>query len=93
MAKKRGRGVAGSWYGIARTATVDRAGTWVELDDGGTALPRTAGCRRFAVRCAPASRPGSTRTTTALHERENVLSDWLQRASYETGFVGKHMNK
>ncbi len=37
MAKKRGRGVAGSWYGIARTATVDRAGTWVELDDGGTA--------------------------------------------------------
>src|SRR5918994_6215970 len=37
MAKKRGRGVAGSWYGIARTATVDRAGAWVELDDGGTA--------------------------------------------------------
>jgi CO/xanthine dehydrogenase Mo-binding subunit len=37
MAKKRGRGVAGCWYGIARTATVDRAGTWVELDDGGTA--------------------------------------------------------
>lgn len=37
MAKKRGRGVAGAWYGIARTATVDRAGAWVELDDGGTA--------------------------------------------------------
>lgn len=37
MAKKRGRGMAASWYGIARTATVDRAGAWVELDDGGTA--------------------------------------------------------
>lgn len=34
---RRGRGVAGSWYGIARTATVDRAGAWVEIDDGGTA--------------------------------------------------------
>ena len=37
MAKKRGRGVAGCWYGIARTATIDRAGAWAELDDGGTA--------------------------------------------------------
>lgn len=37
MARKRGRGMAASWYGIARTATVDRAGAWVELDDGGTA--------------------------------------------------------
>lgn len=37
MAKKRGRGMAASWYGIARTATVDRAGAWVEIDDGGTA--------------------------------------------------------
>jgi CO/xanthine dehydrogenase Mo-binding subunit len=37
MAKKRGRGMAGGWYGIARTATVDRAGAWVELDEGGTA--------------------------------------------------------
>lgn len=37
MAKKRGRGVAACWYGIARTATVDRAGAWAELDDGGTA--------------------------------------------------------
>ena len=37
MGKKRGRGVAGCWYGIARTATVDRAGAWAELDDGGTA--------------------------------------------------------
>ena len=37
MAKVRGRGVAGCWYGIARTATVDRAGAWAELDDGGTA--------------------------------------------------------
>jgi len=35
--KVRGRGVAASWYGIARTATKDRAGAWVELDDGGTA--------------------------------------------------------
>jgi CO/xanthine dehydrogenase Mo-binding subunit len=35
--KKRGRGVAASWYGIARTATTDRAGAWAELDDGGTA--------------------------------------------------------
>lgn len=35
--KKRGRGMAASWYGIARTATIDRAGAWAELDDGGTA--------------------------------------------------------
>jgi len=35
--KLRGRGVAASWYGIARTATIDRAGSWAELDDGGTA--------------------------------------------------------
>jgi len=34
--KLRGRGVAASWYGIARTATIDRAGAWAELDDGGT---------------------------------------------------------
>ncbi|MDH5528795.1 MAG: molybdopterin-dependent oxidoreductase [Paracoccaceae bacterium] len=34
---KRGRGMAASWYGIARTATIDRAGAWAELDDGGTA--------------------------------------------------------
>src|SRR5690606_42027342 len=33
----RGRGIAASWYGIARTATIDRAGAWVELDDVGTA--------------------------------------------------------
>src|SRR5215207_5244927 len=37
MARKRGRGMAGCWYGIARTATVDRAGAWVEIDDGGSA--------------------------------------------------------
>jgi CO/xanthine dehydrogenase Mo-binding subunit len=37
MAKKRGRGVAACWYGIARTAVVDRAGAWAEIDDGGTA--------------------------------------------------------
>lgn len=35
--KQRGRGMAASWYGIARTATIDRAGAWAELDDGGTA--------------------------------------------------------
>lgn len=35
--KIRGRGIAASWYGIARTATIDRAGAWAELDDGGTA--------------------------------------------------------
>ena len=33
----RGRGMAAAWYGIARTATIDRAGAWVEIDDGGTA--------------------------------------------------------
>ena len=37
MAKKRGRGMAACWYGIARTAVVDRAAAWVEIDDGGTA--------------------------------------------------------
>jgi CO/xanthine dehydrogenase Mo-binding subunit len=37
MAKKRGRGVAAGWYGIARTAVIDRAGAWAEIDDGGTA--------------------------------------------------------
>jgi len=35
--KRKGRGMAASWYGIARTATIDRAGAWAELDDGGTA--------------------------------------------------------
>ena len=34
--KMRGRGMAASWYGIARTATIDRAGAWAEIDDGGT---------------------------------------------------------
>ncbi|ALK97633.1 aldehyde oxidoreductase [Massilia sp. WF1] len=34
--KKRGRGMACGWYGIARTAAMDRAAAWVELDDGGT---------------------------------------------------------
>src|SRR3977135_120791 len=39
MARKRGRGIvsASASYGRAPTATVDRAGAWVELDDGGTA--------------------------------------------------------
>lgn len=34
--KRRGRGAACCWYGMARTATVDRAAAWIELDDGGT---------------------------------------------------------
>ncbi|MBI3433785.1 MAG: molybdopterin-dependent oxidoreductase [Proteobacteria bacterium] len=37
MARRRGRGMAACWYGIARTATVDRAAAWAEIDDGGTA--------------------------------------------------------
>ncbi len=37
MARKRGRGMAACWYGIARTATVDRAAAWTEIDDGGSA--------------------------------------------------------
>jgi CO/xanthine dehydrogenase Mo-binding subunit len=36
MPMMRGRGMAAGWYGIARTAAVDRAGTWAEIDDGGT---------------------------------------------------------
>ncbi len=34
--KHQGRGIACGWYGIARTAAMDRAAVWVELDDGGT---------------------------------------------------------
>ena len=34
--RHKGRGVACGWYGIARTAAMDRAAVWVELDDGGT---------------------------------------------------------
>ena len=37
MARKHGRGMAACWYGIARTATVDRASAWAEIDDGGAA--------------------------------------------------------
>ena len=37
LTKKRGRGVAASWYGIARTAAMDQAGAWAEIDDGGSA--------------------------------------------------------
>ncbi|MEI9804221.1 MAG: molybdopterin cofactor-binding domain-containing protein [Pseudolabrys sp.] len=37
MARRRGRGMAACWYGIARTATVDRAAAWAEIDDGGSA--------------------------------------------------------
>mgnify|MGYP000019668772 CR=1 FL=1 len=39
--KLRGRGIAASWDGIARTATIDLAGAWAELDDGGTPKIRT----------------------------------------------------
>ncbi|MDP2294132.1 MAG: molybdopterin-dependent oxidoreductase [Pseudolabrys sp.] len=37
MARKRGRGMAACWYGIARTAAVDRSAAWAEIDDGGSA--------------------------------------------------------
>src|SRR6185295_10177160 len=37
MARKRGRGMAACWYGIARTAVIDRAAAWAEIDDGGAA--------------------------------------------------------
>ena len=37
MARKRGRGRAACWYGIARTAVIDRAAAWAEIDDGGSA--------------------------------------------------------
>jgi len=37
MARKRGRGMAACWYGIARTAVIDRAAAWAEIDDGGSA--------------------------------------------------------
>jgi len=45
--KHIGRGIACGWYGIARTAAMDRAAVWVELDDGGSvklrqALPKSA---------------------------------------------------
>ena len=36
MARKRGRGMAVCWYGIARAAPADRAAAWAEIDDGGT---------------------------------------------------------
>src|SRR5262249_34927970 len=36
-ARKRGRGMAACWYGIARTAVIDRAAAWAEIDDGGSA--------------------------------------------------------
>ncbi|MCI6464916.1 MAG: molybdopterin-dependent oxidoreductase [Faecalicatena sp.] len=35
---KYGRGVGSGWYGIGRCATVDKAGAFVEIDDGGTAM-------------------------------------------------------
>ena len=44
MARKRGRGMAACWYGIARTAVIDRAAAWAELDDGGSVQTRRA-CR------------------------------------------------
>jgi CO/xanthine dehydrogenase Mo-binding subunit/aerobic-type carbon monoxide dehydrogenase small subunit (CoxS/CutS family) len=36
VARKRGRGMAACWYGIARAAPADRAAAWVEIDDGGS---------------------------------------------------------
>ena len=36
MGRKRGRGMAVCWYGIARNAPTDRAAAWVEIDDGGS---------------------------------------------------------
>lgn len=36
-----GRGVGSGWYGIGRCATVDKAGAFVEIDDGGTAMVLT----------------------------------------------------
>ena len=36
MAKLRGRGMAGGWYGVVCSSDLDRAGSWVEIDDGGT---------------------------------------------------------
>lgn len=36
-----GRGVGTAWYGIGRCATVDKAGAFVEIDDGGTAMVLT----------------------------------------------------
>ena len=38
---KYGRGVGTGWYGIGRCATVDKAGAFVEIDDGGTAMVLT----------------------------------------------------
>lgn len=38
---KYGRGVGSGWYGIGRCATVDKAGAFVEIDDGGTAMVLT----------------------------------------------------
>lgn len=38
---KYGRGVGTGWYGIGRCATIDRAGAFVEIDDGGTAMVLT----------------------------------------------------
>lgn len=38
---KYGRGVGTSWYGIGRCASVDKAGAFVEIDDGGTAMVLT----------------------------------------------------
>src|SRR4026207_2071306 len=37
MARKRGRGMAACWYGIARTAVIDRAAARAGIDAGGSA--------------------------------------------------------
>ena len=71
------------------------------LDDGGTAFPRAAAVPPL---CCPA-RAGfqtgqyphnhgvTSNNYKLLRDPENVLSAWLKRAGYETGFVGKYMNK
>src|SRR5690606_4699773 len=68
---------------------------------GGTAFPRAAAVPPL---CCPA-RAGfqtgqyphnhgvTSNNYKLLRDPENVLSSWLKRAGYETGFVGKYMNK
>ena len=58
MARKRGRGMAACWYGIARTAVVDRAAAWAEIDDGGSRQDRH---RRHRNRRGHSHRAGADR--------------------------------
>jgi CO/xanthine dehydrogenase Mo-binding subunit len=58
MARKRGRGMAVCWYGIARTAPADRSAAWVDIDEGGVVKVMTglveigAGIRTAATQIA-----------------------------------------